>query len=83
MILNDFILLWFLVTGYFSKWTGADLNRRPPRCERGVLPTELPAHQIQHNYYLSTKLSDKAKNLEAIITLRRGKQWEVKNLNYW
>ena len=25
-------------------WSGRDSNSRPPRCERGALPTELPPH---------------------------------------
>src|SRR5260370_20191806 len=28
----------------FSWWTAWDSNPRPPRCERGALPTELAAH---------------------------------------
>ena len=34
-LMNIFAVVW---------WTGAELNRRPRRCERRVLPTELPAH---------------------------------------
>lgn len=30
-------------TGMFTKWTISDLNRRPPTCKAGVLPTELIA----------------------------------------
>src|SRR5689334_15181036 len=31
-------------TGERSWWTAWDSNPRPPRCERGALPTELAAH---------------------------------------
>ena len=29
-----------------DKWTGRDLNPRPPPCEGNDLPTDLPAHEI-------------------------------------
>src|SRR5207245_8422843 len=30
-------------------WTAGGSNSRPPRCERGALPTELAAHETQIN----------------------------------
>ena len=32
------------------KWSWTDLNRRPPRCKRDALPTELQPHQYPSSW---------------------------------
>ena len=36
-------------------WTRGDSNPRPPRCERGALPTELLAHRHELFYQTHTR----------------------------